>query len=149
MNQIWALDFMHDTLYEGRKFRLLNVIDEGNREALRIESDSSIFSWRLLRVMGELIEFYGKPKVIQMDNGPEMPSAKFVSWAEQQGIKLRHIQPGKSNQNAFVQRFNHGIRRKCSMPGCSIRWRVCRGWLTPKSPLLNCLLDRGGHIRAP
>jgi putative transposase len=78
INQVWALDFMHDTLYDGRKFRLLNVIDEGNREALRIECGSSIPLLRLLRVMEGLIEFYGKPQVIRM-NGPEMTSAKFVS----------------------------------------------------------------------
>jgi putative transposase len=95
---------MHDTLDDGRKFRLLNVIDEGNREALRIECGSSIPSTRLQRVMNELIEFYGKPQAIRMDNGPEMTSAKFISWAEQQGIELRYIQPGKPNQNAFIER---------------------------------------------
>jgi putative transposase len=86
VNQVWALDFMHDTLHDGRKFRLLNVIDEGNREALRIECGSSIPSTRLLRVLDELVDFYGKPLAIRMDNGPEMTSAKFVCWAEQQGI---------------------------------------------------------------
>ena len=112
VNQTWALDFMHDTLYDGRKFRLLNVIDEGNREALRIECGSSIPSTRLLRVMNELIEFYGKPQAIRMDNGPEMTSAKFISWAEQQGIELRYIQPGKPNQNAFIERFNRSVRQE-------------------------------------
>ena len=112
VNQVWALDFMHDTLYDGRKFRLLNVIDEGNREALRIECGSSIPSTRLLRVLDELVDFYGKPLAIRMDNGPEMTSAKFVSWAEQQGIELRYIQPGKPNQNAFVERFNKSVRQE-------------------------------------
>jgi putative transposase len=63
---------MHNTLYDGRKFRLLNVIDEGNREALRIECGSSIPSTRLLRVLDERIDFYGTPKAIRMDSGPEM-----------------------------------------------------------------------------
>ena len=72
VNQIWALDFMHDTLYDGRKFRLLNVIDEGNREALRIECGSSIPSTRLLRVMDELIEFYGKPQAIRIHLGGQV-----------------------------------------------------------------------------
>jgi putative transposase len=101
---------MYDTLYDGRKFRLLSVIDEGNREALRIECGSSIPSARLLRVMEELVEYYGKPKAIRMDNGPEMTSAKFVSWAEGQGIELRYIQLGKPNQNAFVERLNRSVR---------------------------------------
>jgi putative transposase len=112
VNQMWALGFMHDTLHDGRKFRLLNVIDEGNREALRIECGSSTPSSRLLRVMEELIGFYGKPKAIRMDNGPEMTSEKFVSWAERHGIELRYIQPGKQNQNAFVDRFNRSVRQE-------------------------------------
>ncbi len=111
LNQVWALDFMHDTLYDGRKFQLLNVIDKGNREALRIECGSSIPSTRLPRVLDELIDFYGTPKAIRMDNGPEMTSAKFVSWAEQHGIELRYIQPGKPNQNAFVEQFNRSVRK--------------------------------------
>jgi putative transposase len=107
-----ALDFMHDTLYDARKFRLLNVIDEGNREALRIGWGSSIPSTRLLRLLDELIDFYGKPKAIRMDNGPEMTSAKFVSRVERYGIALRFIQPGKLNQNAFVERFNRSVRQE-------------------------------------
>jgi putative transposase len=112
LNQVWALNFMHDTLYDGRKFRLLNVIDEGNRDALRIQCGSSIPSTRLLRVLDELIDFYGKPKAIRMDNGPETTSAKFVSWAEQHGIELRYIQPGRPNHNAFFERFNLSVRQE-------------------------------------
>lgn len=91
VKQIWALDFIHDTLYDGRKFRLLSVIDEGNRDALRIECGNSTPSSRLLRLLDELIDFYGKPQAIRMDNGPEMTSAKFVSWADQHRIELRYI----------------------------------------------------------
>jgi putative transposase len=67
------------------------LIDKGIREERRIECGSSIPSTRLLRVLDELIDFYGKPKAIRMDNGPEMTSAKFVSWAEQHGFELRYI----------------------------------------------------------
>ncbi len=112
VNQVWALDFMLDTLYDGLKFRLLNVIDKGIREALWIECGSSISSNWLLSVLDELMDFYGEPQTIRMDNGPEMTSAKFVSWAEQQGIELRYIQPGKPNQNAFVERFNKSVRQE-------------------------------------
>ncbi len=112
VNQIWALGCVHDTLYDGRKFWLLNVIDEANREALPIECGSSIPSSRLLRVLDELIDFYGKPTAIRMDNGPGMKSAKFVSWAERQAIALGYIQPGKPNQNAFVERFNKSVRQE-------------------------------------
>jgi putative transposase len=62
--------------------------------------------------MEELIKFYGKPKAIRMDAGPEMTSAKLVSWAERHGIELRYIQPGKPNQNAFVERFNRSVRQE-------------------------------------
>ena len=83
---MWALDFMRDTLYDGRPFRTLNVIDEGNREALRIECGSSIPAARLVRTMTQLIEVYGKPYAILLDNGPEMTSDKFIEW----GQKARH-----------------------------------------------------------
>ena len=69
LNHVWALDFMRDTLYDGRPFRTLNVIDEGNREALRIECGSSIPAARLIRTMNQLIEVYGKPHAIRMDKG--------------------------------------------------------------------------------
>ena len=72
---------MRDTLYDGRPFRTLNIIDEGNREGLRIECGSSISSLRLVRVMQELVEVYGKPEAIRLDNGPEMTSHTFVDWA--------------------------------------------------------------------
>jgi putative transposase len=78
VNLVWILDFMRDTLYDGRPFRTLNVIDEGNREALRIECGTSIPSGRLLRTMNQLIEVYGMPKAIRVDNGPEMTSESFI-----------------------------------------------------------------------
>jgi putative transposase len=110
VNLVWALDFMRDTLYDGRPFRTLNVIDEGNREALRIECGTSIPSARLLRTLNQLIEVYGMPEAIRMDNGPEMTSQTFIEWAEEMGIELLFIQPGKPNQNAFVERFNRSFR---------------------------------------
>ena len=81
VNLVWPLDFMRDTLYDGRPFRTLNVFDEGNREALRIECGNSITSARLLRTMNQLIEVYGIPEAIRMDNGPEMTSQTFIEWA--------------------------------------------------------------------
>lgn len=85
LNKIWALDFMRDSMYDGRPFRTLNVIDEGNREALRIECGSSIPSGRLVRVMDQLVELYGKPEAIRMDNGPELTSQSFEEWAAYSG----------------------------------------------------------------
>ena len=110
VNHTWTLDFMRDTLYDGRPFRTLNVIDEGNREALRIEVGTSISAARVVRVMNELIEVYGKPVAIRLDNGPELTAELFTDWAKDHGIELRFIQPGKPNQNALIERFNKSLR---------------------------------------
>ncbi len=110
LNHVWALDFMRDTMDDGRPFRTLNVIDEGNREALRIECGTSIPSGRLVRVRDQLIEVYGAPRAIRLDNGPEMTADAFTDWARLHGIRLLYIQPGKPNQNAFIERFNKSFR---------------------------------------
>ncbi len=109
-NRCWALDFMHDALYCGRRFRTLNVIDEANRECLAIEVGTSIPSARLIRVLNRLINCYGAPEAIRLDNGPEMVSLAFTEWAAARGIAVRYIQPGKPNQNAFIERFNKTYR---------------------------------------
>jgi putative transposase len=110
LNDIWALDFMADALYGWRPFRTLNVIDEGNREALGIEVATSIPARRVVRVMEQLIELYGKPNAIRLDNGSELTSSAFTEWCELRGIELRFIQPGKPDQNAFIERFNRTYR---------------------------------------
>jgi putative transposase len=111
-NRVWALDFMRDTMYDGRPFRTLNVIDEANREALRIECGTSIPSARVVRVMEQLVEVYGKPEAIRLDNGPEFTADLFVDWAKKRDVKLMFIQPGKPNQNAFIERFNRSFREE-------------------------------------
>jgi len=112
LNQVWSLDFMRDTLYDSRPFRTLNVIDEGNREGLRIEIGRSITAARVVRTMNELVEVYGLPRAIRLDNGTELTSYAFTEWAEQNGVELRFIQPGKPNQNAFIERFNKSFRQE-------------------------------------
>ena len=84
-NDCWALDFMHDSLYCGKTFRTLNIIDEANRECLAIDIGTSIPSTRLIRTLERLIDYYGKPQAICLDNGPEMTSWQFVDWAQNQG----------------------------------------------------------------
>jgi putative transposase len=110
LNQIWALDFMSDALYGGRKIRTLNVIDEGNREALAIEVAVSIPSVRVIRVLEELVAIHGKPKALRLDNGPELTSEAFLEWCQERNIGVRHIQRGKPDQNAFIERFNRSYR---------------------------------------
>lgn len=111
LNGIWAMDFMSDALYGGRKFRTLNVIDEGNREALAIDVSVSIPSVRVIRVLDELVAVYGPPQALRVDNGPELTSEAFLDWCQEQGIEVRHIQPGKPDQNAFIERFNRSYRQ--------------------------------------
>jgi putative transposase len=110
LNQVWSVDFVHDALYDGRKFRSLNVIDDGNREALGIEVATSIPSTRAIRVMDQLIELHGKPLALRLDNGSELTSHAFTDWAKERNIALRFIQPGKPNQNAYIERFNRTYR---------------------------------------
>jgi len=110
LNQTWALDFMSDTLYDGRVFRTLNVLDQGNREALAIEIGFSLPSRRVLALLEELVALHGAPRALRMDNGPEFLASTVAAWAEARGIALDFIQPGKPAQNAFIERFNQTYR---------------------------------------
>jgi len=110
LNQTWALDFMRDTLYDGRVFRTLNVLDQGNREGLAIEIGFSLPSRRVLALLEELVALHGAPGALRMDNGPEFLAAIVAAWAEHRGIQLDFIQPGKPAQNAFIERFNQTYR---------------------------------------
>lgn len=109
-NAVWALDFMHDTLYNGRRFRTLNVLDEGVREALGIEIGTSLPAERMVRMLDHLKEWRGLPAAIRCDNGPELISSKFVDWCEKNNVEIWYIQPGKPNQNAYIERFNRTYR---------------------------------------
>jgi putative transposase len=111
-NRIWALDFMSDALYHGRRFRVLNVLDEGVREALDIVIDTSIPSGRVVRVLDQLKSWRGLPLAIRCDNGPEILSQAFVDWCRDHEVEIRYIQPGKPNQNAFIERFNRTFRHE-------------------------------------
>ena len=104
------MDFMRDQLADGRSFRVINLIDDFNREALSTEIDLSLPAERLVRALDQLIEWRGKPQAIRSDNGPEFINAKFTGWAEKQGIRLEYIKPGNPQQNAYVERYNRTIR---------------------------------------
>ena len=110
INQVWSMDFMHDQLEDGRCFRVLNVIDDFNRESLDMEIDLSLPAGRVIRTLNRIIEWRGKPSVIRCDNGPEYVSVSVQNWANENDIKIQFIQPGKPQQNAFVERFNRTVR---------------------------------------
>jgi len=107
---VWSADFMSDALLCGRRFRLFNVVDDFNREVLHIEVDTSITSERLIRIFERLQRDRGLPQVLRTDNGPEFLGEAFTQWAKQAGMAIQYIQPGKPNQNAYIERFNRTLR---------------------------------------
>ena len=109
-NQVWSLDFMHDSLWDGRSFRMLNVIDDYNRQVLWIETDTSLPALRVIRVLENLKDSRGLPDMIRVDNGPEFISRKLDNWCKDNNVTLAFIQPGKPTQNAYVERLNGSIR---------------------------------------
>jgi len=112
INKTWSMDFMTDSLVDGRRFRLLNVIDDYNRESLAVEVDTSLPAPRVIRVLERLMDFRGKPDVIRVDNGPEFISDKLKMWCDERNIRLQYIQPGKPVQNAFIERKNGSMRKE-------------------------------------
>ncbi len=111
-NQMWSMDFMSDTLLDGRKLRTFNVIDDYNREGLAIDVDLSLPSARVVRSLEQIIEWRGKPAAIRCDNGPELLAGPIMEWAEKNRITMIYIQPGKPTQNAYVERFNRTARHE-------------------------------------
>ena len=112
INKSWSMDFMTDSLVDGRRFRLLNIMDDYNRESLAIEIDTSLPAMRVIRVLERLLEFRGKPESIRVDNGPEFISDRLRLWCEERNIHLQFIQPGKPVQNAFIERKNGSLRKE-------------------------------------
>lgn len=109
-NETWSMDFMADQLANGRSIRTLNVLDDFNREGLCIEVDFSLPAERVVRSLNQIIEWRGQPQVIRVDNGPEYISGTLMAWAEKRNIRLEHIQPGRPQQNAYIERFNRTVR---------------------------------------
>jgi putative transposase len=112
-NERWSMDFVHDTLATGRKFRTLNIVDDLTREALAIEVDTSLGGARVVRVLERLVELRGLPAVIVCDNGPEFTGRALDEWAYRMGIKIHFIRPGKPTENAYVESFNGKFRDEC------------------------------------
>jgi putative transposase len=110
VNQVWSMDLMYDQLGDGGCFRLLNVIDDFNREALGIEIDFSLPAERVIRALAQIIEWRGKPVAIRCDRSSENISGAVQSWAARQQIRIDYIQRGKPQQNAYVERFNRTVR---------------------------------------
>jgi putative transposase len=111
-NLTWSMDFMHDTLGNGLKFRAFNVIDDFNREGLNITLGTSITSQRVVRELEKLMEWRGKPERIRVDNGPEFLAHTMEQWAANNQIDLTFIPKGKPYKNGYVERFNRSFREE-------------------------------------
>jgi putative transposase len=112
-NERWSIDFVADQLGSGRRFRIFTIMDDYTRQWPMTIVDTSISGTRLVRALEELGKTRPLPKAIVCDNGTEFTSGAFLSWAEKRGVELRFIQPGKPNQNAFVESFNGKLRLEC------------------------------------
>lgn len=109
---VWSADFMSDALHNGRRYRTFNIVDDFNREALHIEIDTSITSDRLIRIFERIQRQRPLPQVLRTDNGPEFLGESFTSRCRHQGMVIQYIQPGKPNQNAYVERYNRTYREE-------------------------------------
>jgi putative transposase len=112
-NERWSMDFVSDTLSNGRQFRCLTIIDEFSRECLAIHVDHSIPAVRVIEILESIKEERGLPAVIMTDNGSEFTSRAFDAWAYSREIKIDFIQPGKPVQNCFIESFNGTLRDEC------------------------------------
>jgi len=113
INERWSMDFVTDRLYDSRKFRVFNLIDDCSRESIVQHADFSISGVRLVRIFDDLKNSRPLPKQIVCDNGPEFTSKAFRIWADKNSIELHFIEKGKPTQNAFVESFNGKFRDEC------------------------------------
>jgi putative transposase len=111
--QTWSMDFMHDSLVDGRTFRLLTIVDNFSRVSPAIEVDQSLTSKRVVEVLERLGKSFGLPKSIRVDNGTEFSSKVMDEWAYRRGIKLEFSRPGKPTDNGYIESFNGKLRQEC------------------------------------
>lgn len=112
-NQRWSLDFMHDRLCGGRRFRILTIVDDFSRESPAIDIAYSMPTRRVINVLENLAKTRGLPRALKCDNGTEFTSYEMLRWAGERGIELQFIDPGKPTQNAYIESFNRRVRDEC------------------------------------
>jgi putative transposase len=113
INQVWSLDFVSDALADGRRFRVLGVMDQYSRECLTLVADTSIGGIRVVRELDALVQKLGKPLCIVSDNGTELTSCAVLMWAQNNGIEWHYITPGKPTQNGYTESLNGKLRDEC------------------------------------
>ena len=105
-NGRWSLDFVSDQLTDGRRFRILTVVDDYTRECLALVADTSLSGIRVTRELDQLVMQRGKPKMVVSDNGTELTSDAILTWADRSRVAWHYIAPGKHMQNGFIESFN-------------------------------------------
>ena len=125
-NERWSMDFVHDMLHDGRRIRMLNVVDDCTRECLAIETDTSLPGTRVIEVLERLRDQRGLPRANVADNGPEFAGRALDQWAHERGLKIDYIRPGKPVDNAFVESFNGRFRDECLNESCFLTLQEAR-----------------------
>jgi putative transposase len=167
-NQRWSLDFIHDQLTDGRRLRILAVVDDCTRQCLALIADTSISGRRVARELDNLIRQWGRPSTIVSDNGTELTSNAILSWTDETGVGWHYIAPGKPQQNGFIESFNGRLRDELlnetlfhSLPHTRAVLEAWRrdynearphsklGWMTPQAyaAALTGDLGRGAALR--
>ena len=112
-NQVWSMDFVFDRTAEGRRIKSLTIVDDATHESVAIVPERSIGGHQLVRILEQLALTRGLPKAIRTDNGKEFCSRALLTWAHARGVQLFLIEPGKPNQNAYIESFNGRFRDEC------------------------------------
>jgi len=112
-NQRWSLDFLTDAFSDGRRFRILAVVDDFTRECLALIADTSLSGVRVARELDAIIAGRGRPAMVVSDNGTELTSAAILRWCQERRVEWHYIAPGNPTQNAFIESFNGRLRDEC------------------------------------
>jgi putative transposase len=125
-NERWSMDFMSDSLHDGRRFRLLTLVDDMSRESPAIAVDTSFSGSAVVAVLERVAKTHGLPKVIQVDNGPEFVSKALDGWAHHNGVKLAFSRPGTPTDNPYIEAFNGRLRAECLDQHCFVSLEEAR-----------------------
>lgn len=112
-NAVWSMDFVFDRTAEGRVLKCLTIVDDATHEALAVDVERAISGHGVARVLDRLALSRGLPRIIRTDNGKEFCGRAMIQWAHEKGVTLRLIEPGKPNQNAYIESFNGRLRDEC------------------------------------
>ena len=112
-NQVWSMDFVFDRTADGRAIKSLTVVDDATHESVAIVPERAIGGYALTRILDRLAVERGLPQAIRTDNGKEFCGRAMLTWAHARGVRLFLIEPGKPNQNAYIESFNGRLRDEC------------------------------------